>query len=244
MRKKRLTKNQIAYNKQLSRIKRGYIELQKQGYRFDKTLDSIIGKQPKRITKSRIEKLSRITRTTLRKYTTAISPKTGKVISGEIAFKEAQELKREARKLENKFYFKTTQGVIKSQDKEFFKIISKKDKESLRKANLFNKGTIVYNNIMDLINKYPTEGAEILLRVLKSEFSTFGKDAVLEALGNAPEDCVSLAEDIVHYRLSSTGIHEGIMNFINIIRGTIASEEERKEIGEVMDAMGYDEEIT
>lgn len=62
---RKMSTNQIEYNKQIARIQRHIKNLEKQGYIFD---ENIIGSKPKRITQNKIKELKRITPTYLKSH--------------------------------------------------------------------------------------------------------------------------------------------------------------------------------
>ena len=72
------------YLKQERRIKRAIRELTNQGYIIEYELPS----RPKKFTKKSVEKLSKVSRTTIRKKSHYVSPETGEYKSAEKAFKE------------------------------------------------------------------------------------------------------------------------------------------------------------
>ena len=112
-----------------------------------------------------------------------------------------------------------------------------KDFEEIGNAEYYQEGEIVYQNITDLISRYPTPGSKMLDKALSREISKYGADNVINAMGQAPEDVVGLAQSIVYYEDSADGIHAALVEFFEIITGTITSAEEAKMLGETMDEL-------
>lgn len=77
--KKTLTPNQIAYNKQVKRIEEFYKKAEKRGYRFVEKEDLTI---PKRVTQQSIERLAKIKPRDLYKKAEYLDEISGKIISG------------------------------------------------------------------------------------------------------------------------------------------------------------------
>ncbi len=104
-------------------------------------------------------------------------------------------------------------------------------------AEQYREGELVYDNIVSLINHYPTNGSKALSDILDSEISKYGKDAVIRSMANAPEEATALATVIAYYEEESSAINSAIVEFTQIITGTIPTAEEAKDLGEIMDIM-------
>jgi hypothetical protein len=104
-------------------------------------------------------------------------------------------------------------------------------------ANLYKEGEIAYNEILDLIDKYPTKGALRLKQSLASEIRKYGKTNVLKAIGTAPTEAIKHATEIVFYEEDSTAIYGAFLDFYEIISGTVPTDEEAKELGNTLDEM-------
>lgn len=236
--KVKLTANQIAYNKQISRIRRAYKTLEKQGYRFDKSVESFLpDKRPSRITQAAIERLKEITPKRLRKSTTALD-ESGKVVSGTEAYKERQRAvaKRAAETRAYNKWLQTPAGqaYLKQQaDERWREQRRRQDMEQQRQARALNEAQIILDNVQALINRYETIGANYLNRALQREIAQFGLDAVMQAIANSPVDIVEAAQNIIFYQENMTGeeASRAIRNFINVIRGTVPTEEQQRELG-------------
>ena len=76
--------------------------------------------------------------------------------------------------------------------------------------------------------------------MLASDIAKYGFNHVMMSLANAPSEAISHAETIV-YTISDKDtkqiIHAAFVDFANIIRGTKATTEEAKEMGNAMDEM-------
>ena len=79
MKKNKLTKNQIAFKKQITRIKNFIRRATKRGYEFS---DDIIPTMPKRVTKKSIEKIKNIKPKDLYSKASYLDKSTGEIVSG------------------------------------------------------------------------------------------------------------------------------------------------------------------
>ena len=111
------------------------------------------------------------------------------------------------------------------------------DERDRRDAEKYDEGRIAYAQINDLIDQYPTPGSRMLRNALRSEISKYGERNVLQAMGQAPESFIATAQQIIYYEEESSAIHSALVSFIEVITGTILSNEESREIGETMDEM-------
>ena len=79
MKKNKLTKNQIAFKKQVTRIKNFIRRATKRGYEFS---DNVIPTMPKRVTKKSIEKIKNIKPKDLYSKASYLDKSTGEIVSG------------------------------------------------------------------------------------------------------------------------------------------------------------------
>ena len=79
MKKNKLTKNQIAFKKQITRIKNFIRRATKRGYEFS---DTVIPTMPKRVTKKSIEKIKNIKPKDLYSKASYLDKSTGEIVSG------------------------------------------------------------------------------------------------------------------------------------------------------------------
>ena len=111
----------------------------------------------------------------------------------------------------------------------------KQDEIDRARAEMFQEGQIVYDQVVGLINDYPTPGSKYLNNLLKSEIATYGKDKVILAMSQAPSEYIESAKLICYYEEDSDKIHQALHDFSMAIRGSKDTAEEAKETGEVMD---------
>lgn len=227
--KKKLTQNQREYQKELKRIQRYIKRAEKQGYRFDKT-NLIPKKSSDNATRKRdIEKLKKLTPAKLREHATAISEVTGKVISGVERFKEhLSETHKRKRKP------KTSSKL----DDLFITQRRKKDEEDVIRAKRISELTMIKDNLNDLLTKYPTKGAYYLRNLFEYEIKKYGEKAVLLSLKNMPIDSIQLAQDIVFYEDDKESAARGIQELAGMIKAYIPTEDELKEMGDILDEVG------
>lgn len=98
-------------------------------------------------------------------------------------------------------------------------------------------GSIIYYQINELIDEYPTLGAKYLENLLKSEISKFGFDCVMYALANSDADLVTKAQNIVYYEDDSDYMHNALLHFSLLIRQSLPTEEEAKDLGIIQDSI-------
>lgn len=101
----------------------------------------------------------------------------------------------------------------------------------------FYQGEIVYQNIAELIEKYSEPGSVMLSRLLQHEIEKYGLDTVLKNISQAPDEAIEMAQNIVFYVEDSGKIHSAMVEFANILRGTKATDDEAKELGDALDKM-------
>lgn len=111
------------------------------------------------------------------------------------------------------------------------------DERDRRDAENYDEGRIAYSQINDLIEQYPTPGSRMLRNALRSEIGKYGERSVLQAMGQAPDTFIAMAQQIIYYEEESSAIHSALVSFIEVITGTILNTEESKEIGETLDEM-------
>ena len=104
-----------------------------------------------------------------------------------------------------------------------------------------DEGKVIYDRIEKMINEYSEqEGAELLRKSLHYDIERFGLNNVLKGLGNAPDEAIKTAQTVIFYSdsMGKENKHRAFKAFFDIIRGTIPTAEESKEIGSYLDKMG------
>ena len=98
---------------------------------------------------------------------------------------------------------------------------------------------LVYQNVVDLINSYPSSASvEYLNNLLKSEIRTYGLNNVIAGMIAIKEDFVKRAAEIIYYEGDSMRIHDALVTFSDLIRaGVKMTKEESKEISAVTDTL-------
>lgn len=104
-------------------------------------------------------------------------------------------------------------------------------------AKAYQEGEIKYNEIVKLIEQYPTKGAESLKEALKNQIENYGKNNVITAIGMAPDYYVEHAREIIYYEENATAIYGAFLDFFELITGTIPTDAEAKELGDTLDQM-------
>lgn len=106
-----------------------------------------------------------------------------------------------------------------------------------------NMEDIVYQNVMALIEQYPSsEGSQYLKNLLDSEISSYGKSMVARAMQAANEDLIKAAQEIIFYELNSWQMNAALKAFSEVIRGGITlTKEESRKLSMVMEGTEYNE---
>lgn len=233
MARKKLTPIQKAYRAQVSRIKKIYRSLVKEGYRFEKDLEKLFPKlNVKRPTKRTIEALKEIKPITLRKRSTALS-ESGKVISGQEAYKERKKLKNKE---------KERPSYLPPINPAFIKKRKLQDQLDLLRAQQFKQADIIYGNIRELIDRFPTKGSQLLNNLLAYQISKYGLDKVTLTFATMPEEAITQAQNIIYYEQNAAEMHQALSKLAEIITGEVMSPTLSKEIGEILDELdSYDD---
>ena len=114
---------------------------------------------------------------------------------------------------------------------------AKQDEADLAFAQSIEEGQVLYRNILDLMEKFPREGRNLLYRGLESEIRQYGLDMVMAGMARAPIDVVQEAQNIIFYTGDKESTHRALVNFFDSITGTIRTIQDSMGIGEVMDQM-------
>ena len=113
----------------------------------------------------------------------------------------------------------------------------RQDEIDRERARLYQEGEIVYDQIQQLIDEYPTKGSTILKNELSRQIAKYGKDKTMQALGMAPDKAIAEAQTIIFYENGTDDIHASLVSFFDIITGTVPTSDEAKQLGETMDSM-------
>ncbi len=234
--------------KQLKRIRQFITRAEKRGYRFPTGF---------------AESLNTLSTQTLKSYTpeklytqfaTAILEKTGDVVSGiERRAEERSEASIKAAKTRIEGMFAETiegkllqEQLVEDTNQPFFvedvELVDATISQPV--DSLLEEGDIVYQRVIELIDTHSSTGSERLLNALNEEIATYGYDRVVASMALAPEAVIQAAQDIVFYPAGGTTASEAHRAFIklgDIIKGTVRSEQDSRNIGEVLDTMGYGE---
>lgn len=114
---------------------------------------------------------------------------------------------------------------------------AKQDEADLTFANAIDEGQVMYRNILDLMEKFPREGRNLLYQGLESEIRQYGLDMVMAGMAYAPMDVVQEAQNIIFYTGDKDSTHRALVNFFDNITGTIRTIQDSMGIGAVLDQM-------
>ena len=249
MAKRKLTPTQ----KLRSLVQQQVRRMEKRGYRIDSALKE-------KIKTGKYQTLKSIQRDKYKKlYESSTAESEGKIITGKrkriIERKEAAEkaVKTRQRTFRKKdVIWKEAPSITELEDElydrskrpltpdEFERMIkANKDARDILAASDIQEGNVMYQNIEDIIDKFKStrKGANILEKALASEIEKYGKDAVMEAMANAPGNVIQEAQNIVFYSGDKAENHRALVNFFDSIIGEVRTLEADKTLGEALDRM-------
>ena len=171
--KKKLTKNQLEYNKQVRRIKNFIKRAEKRGYEFSET---ILPKQPKRITKQAIKRLENLKPKQLYEKAEFLDKSTGEILKG-----------TQGRKLERKI---ATEKAKKTRLK------NKAKKQTNKKSNKLKSEDIILNNFYEYLKTFPRKLTARISQLVKKLENEIGKNEVATALQNMPMKFHEILEQV------------------------------------------------
>lgn len=125
----------------------------------------------------------------------------------------------------------------REEQQEWEETRAKQDEIDMAYANAIDEGKVMYRNILDLMEKFPREGRDILYQGLESEIRQYGLDMVMAGMAYAPMDVVQEAQNIIFYTGDKESTHRALVNFFDSITGTIRTVQDSMGIGAVMDQM-------
>ena len=99
------------------------------------------------------------------------------------------------------------------------------------------QGDIIYDNVIDMIDTYPSKGSTYLRKRIKEEIRQYGRDAVVRSMSDAGEELVTVARTIAVYDESAEVIHDAIVSFFEIIHGYMPNNSETEEMADMMDEL-------
>ena len=161
MARRKLTKNQIEYNKQVRRIKNFIKRAEKRGYEFS---DDILPKTPKRITKQAIKRLENLKPNQLYAKAEFLDTSTGEMLKG-----------TKGRKLE------------RQRASEKAKQTRQRNKSKKKKAKTTLKAEdVILNNFYEYLKSFPVKLTAKIRQFVKKLEMEIGKNEVATALQNMP----------------------------------------------------------
>lgn len=161
MSRRKLTKNQIEYNKQVRRIKNFIKRAEKRGYEFN---EDILPKTPKRITKQAIKRLENLKPNQLYAKAEFLDTSTGEMLKGtkgrQLERKRASEKAKQTRQ-RNKSKKKKPKTTLKAED-------------------------VILNNFYEYLKSFPVKLTAKIRQFVKKLEMEIGKNEVATALQNMP----------------------------------------------------------
>ena len=164
MKKNKLTKNQIAFKKQVTRIKNFIRRATKRGYEFS---DNVIPTMPKRVTKKSIEKIKNIKPKDLYSKASYLDKSTGEIVSGSIG-----------RKIERNLSSQKAKETRKNNNNK---------RHSNNNKNYITYETVIMKNFYDYLKSFTSNKIrDSLFGMIKTLEYEQGKSEVAKALQNMP----------------------------------------------------------
>ena len=164
MKKNKLTKNQIAFKKQITRIKNFIRRATKRGYEFS---DDIIPTMPKRVTKKSIEKIKNIKPKDLYSKASYLDKSTGEIVSGSTG-----------RKIERNLSTQKAKETRKNNNNK---------RHSNNNKNYITYETVIMKNFYEYIKSFTSNKIrDSLYGMIKSLEHEQGRTEVAKALQNMP----------------------------------------------------------
>ena len=249
MAKRKLTHTQKLRSLVQQQIRR----MEKRGYRIDTALKE-------KIKTGKYQTLKSIQRDKYKKlYETSTAESEGKIISGSrkrnIERKEAAKravITRQRKLRKKDVVWKEAPSITELEDElydrskrpltpeEFERMIkAKKDARDILAASDIQEGNVMYQNIEEIVDKFKDKrkGANLLEDALASEIEKYGRNAVLEAMANAPGDIIQEAQNIAFYNGDKAERHRALVHFFDAIIGEVRTLEADKRLGEALDRM-------
>ena len=164
MKKNKLTKNQIAFKKQVTRIKNFIRRATKRGYEFS---DNVIPTMPKRVTKKSIEKIKNIKPKDLYSKASYLDKSTGEIVSGSTG-----------RKIERNLSSQKAKETRKNNNNK---------RHSNNNKNYITYETVIMRNFYEYIKSFTSNKIrDSLYGMIKSLEHEQGRTEVAKALQNMP----------------------------------------------------------
>lgn len=230
--KKKLTPNQQAYNKELRRIQQFVRRAEKRGFRFD---TSIIPQKKRRVTKKDIEKAKQLTANKLYEKAAYLSPETGKVVSGT----QGRTLERKASARKGQETKQIRQG----------KRPPRKPKSAPDYAPP-SQATDVYDSVMEMMDRWQPKyhwsdkfqdlkrsDVNILKNILRGAVEREGLTAVARRMEQNATRVKDLTWMIIYGASGDKkdGVQEELVEFASIINGGAISREEAEALQDSFD---------
>ena len=164
MKKNKLTKNQIAFKKQVTRIKNFIRRATKRGYEFS---DTVIPTMPKRVTKKSIEKIKNIKPKDLYSKASYLDKSTGEIVSGSTG-----------RKIERNLSTQKAKETRKNNNNK---------RHSNNNKNYITYETVIMKNFYEYIKSFTSNKIrDSLYGMIKTLEVEQGRTEVAKALQNMP----------------------------------------------------------
>ena len=164
MKKNKLTKNQIAFKKQVTRIKNFIRRATKRGYEFS---DNVIPTMPKRVTKKSIEKIKNIKPKDLYSKASYLDKSTGEIVSGSTG-----------RKIERNLSTQKAKETRKNNNNK---------RHSNNNKNYITYETVIVKNFYEYIKSFTSNKIrDSLYGMIKTLEYEQGRTEVAKALQNMP----------------------------------------------------------
>lgn len=240
--KRQLTPTQQAYYRNRERIQSFIRKASKRGYQFQANILPAI---PKKITPASVRRLEKINPEYL--YGKSIYAVGLDVVSG----REGRKIERARaieKRRENKLKKIAQQAQQATQeqrsqadewtDEQFYEWRKKQDEIDRQNAQNFSYAIRALEIIEDLIDQYPV-GGKIMRKLLGEQLSLYGREDLIYSISKAPEEFLSLAQDIIYYESDKENIYRAIVSMYQLLSGEQPDEQARRDIEEELESGGY-----
>lgn len=206
---RKLSKTRKEYNKQRKRIQSFLSRARKQGYIFE---ENILPQIPKRITKSSVSRLAKLTPQELYKKAVYVSRETGEIETPE---EHKKRIRKEAKVKENETKARKKKQAQKKQSYPKPEPTKQERKKKVNEDKSFYTRAAISTFLYTLEVCRNGKAYPILLRWFNKLRSDNGDDAIAQMLTNGAESGYELTWDIVYDVDKATDFTQGIIQFLS-----------------------------
>ena len=102
--------------------------------------------------------------------------------------------------------------------------------------NVLPISTVIYDRLNEMIDQYPTKGAQILRKALAEQIKKYGDKNVIKSLEDLPDSVLQDIQSILFYEGGSNK-HKTIQGIFSAIKANIPEQQDLQKIGDIQDEM-------